>query len=129
MIIESWQDAINNDIDLLDLAASAGVDIKYPDWIEADITATDIDAICYGGCASGAYMPAVTYIDAQETMQAHGDAILQYIEDTFGELPAPPSGESWSGRAVFFVSVAVELWAGGVMSIMECETFDLKEDD
>ena len=54
-------------------------DVKVPRWIEQDISPSDVAAIVQGGCASGAYMPAVTYYDATQTMNEHGDDILQYI--------------------------------------------------
>jgi hypothetical protein len=87
-------------------------DITVPDWIESDISPYDVAAITQGGCASGAYMPAVTYYQARETMNEHGNDVLQFIEDNYGdELPQPQKGESWPGIAVFYLSVAVELWA------------------
>lgn len=98
-----------------------------PRWIEQDITPSTVASICQGGCASGAYMPAVTYYQARETMGEHGDAVLQYIEDQMGELPAVPKGESWSGIAVFYLSVAVELWASGTLS--ELEALEIEESD
>ena len=87
---------------------------NQPDWITCNqsLDLSDIQAIQQGGCASGAYMPAVTYYTATQTMSEHGDDVLQYIEDSLGELPDIPTGESWGGIAVFFLSVAVELWAG-----------------
>lgn len=88
--------------------------VDVPAWIEPDITAGDVAAIVQGGCDSGAYMPAVTYSDAADTMSRHGDTILDYIESIYGELPAPPKGASWSGMAVHYLSCAVELWAAGV---------------
>lgn len=83
-----------------------------PAWIEGDLEYYDVDSIQRGGCASGAYMPAVTYHTATQTMAEHGNDVLQYIEDNLGELPEIPKGESWGGIAVFFLSYAVELWAG-----------------
>jgi len=83
-----------------------------PSWIDEGLEFYDIESIQQGGCASGAYMPAVTYHTATQTMGEHGNDVLQYIEDTYGELPEIPKGESWGGIAVFFLSVAVELWAG-----------------
>ena len=87
-----------------------------PAWIDQDITPCDLAAICQGGCASGAYMPAVTYRAAVVTMSEHGDDVLQFIEDVCGELPRVPKGESWSGIAVYFLSTAVELWASWIES-------------
>lgn len=89
--------------------AEYGLDV--PAWISEDITCYTVAAIKQGGCASGAYMPAVTYHKAAETMAEHGDDVLQYIEDTYDEIPAPRPGESWSGLAVFYLSLAVETWA------------------
>ena len=85
------------------------LDIDIPAWIDQDISVYDIESIIQGGCASGAYMPAVTYYDARETMNKHGDDILQYIEDNLGEMPEIPKDSSWGGIAVFFLSYAVEL--------------------
>lgn len=81
-----------------------------PDWVEYELDQYDIEAINQGGCASGAYMPAVTYYDAKKMMAEHGDDVLQYIEDTLGELPEPPKGISWGELATFYLSMAVELW-------------------
>ena len=84
---------------------------EIPAWIDQNITPYDIAGICEGGCASGAYMPAVVYDQALDTMGRHGDAVLDYLEDALGELPAPTARESWSGMASHFLSAAVELWA------------------
>ena len=46
-------------------------------------------------------------------MHDMGDEVLDYLENTQGELPVPPQGCSWSGMAVFYLSCAVELWAAG----------------
>ena len=88
--------------------------VDVPEFIEQDITASQVAAIIQGGCASGAYMPAVTYHAARETMNEHGDDVLQFIEDAYGEIPKLPETTSWSSVAVFYMSVAVELWASGV---------------
>lgn len=85
-----------------------------PAWIEQDISPNDIAAIVQGGCASGAYMPAVTYYKAAMTMGQHGDStdgVLAFIEDQTGEIPQPPKDQSWNGLACFYLSYAVELWA------------------
>ena len=82
-----------------------------PQWTDS-VEVYDAAAIQQGGCASGAYMPAVTYYAALQTMAEHGNDVLQYIEDQIGELPQPRPGESWSGMAVFYLSYAVEMWAG-----------------
>ena len=88
-------------------------------WIDQDIDPATVAAIVQGGCASGAYMPAVTYYQALRTMSEHGDDVLQYIDDALGELPAPQAGESWGGIAVHYLSTAVELWAHDIMGQLE----------
>jgi len=88
--------------------------IKVPRWIEQDITPCDVTAIIQGGCASGAYMPAVTYYDAANTMSEHGDDVLDFIEDALGYIEWPHDETSWSGIACHFLSMAVELWCSGV---------------
>ncbi|HSH28630.1 MAG TPA: hypothetical protein VK971_01885 [Thiohalobacter sp.] len=52
-------------------------------------------------------------------MGAHGDDVLQYLEDHHGELPRVPDGKSWSGIAVFYLSAAVEAWAASVEDELE----------
>ena len=91
--------------------------ITPPGWIDPDISPSTVAAILQGGCESGAYMPAVTYHEALETMHRHGDSldgVLQYLEDTLGELPTIPDDVSWSGLACFYVSCAVECWAADI---------------
>ena len=89
------------------------MDYSQPDWITQPLSPADIAAINQGGCASGAYMPAVTYYDAAQTMAVHGDDVLQYIEDIYGEVPAPNSDDSWSQYACFYLSLAVETFCLG----------------
>ncbi len=98
---------------------------RIPEWIEQDISPYDVIAITQGGCASGAYMPAVTYYRAAHTMAKHGDDVLDYITDNLGELPAIPSDTSWSGLACLYLSCAVELWAGAVLE----QLYDLESED
>jgi hypothetical protein len=87
------------------------IEASRPEWIDEWVTdeASNIKAICQGGCASGAYMPAVTYCTASDVMARHGDTVLDYI-DNHSEPLTVPAGESWSGIAVMFLSHAVELW-------------------
>ena len=88
-----------------------------PLWITEghDLEIADIQAIQQGGCASGAFMPAVTYFQAAKIMNDYGDDIFEYIECQLGEIPQAET-ESWSRMAVFYYSYAVELW---------CASFDL----
>lgn len=83
-----------------------------PDWIteEGGLELADILSVQQGGCASGAFMPAVTYNTAIEVMTAHGTDIIEYLEDSLGELPTVPHGSTWGGICVHYYSYAVELW-------------------
>ncbi len=95
----------NNETDLTDLETAP----DYPGWIES-MSPYDMAAIAQGGCASGAYMPAVTYRTALATMTVHGDDVMEYIETVYGEVSAATSGLGWGRLAVFYLSFAVELW-------------------
>ena len=99
--------------------ADLDIILTIPAWIEQDIKPYDVASIYRGGCASGAYMPAVTYSNAVAVMAKHGDDVTQYIEDACGELPQPPADSSWSQIAVFYLSVAVELWASMAHDTLE----------
>ena len=103
-----------------------GIDV--PDWIEQDVTAGDVAAIMEGGCASAAYMPAVTYHRASATMADHGDDVLEYITDHCGELPAPHDGESWLGIAVHYLALAVELWVDAIADEV-CDAIMYEDED
>ena len=102
-------------------------DLEIPHWIEEGLTDSDISAICQGGCASGAYMPAVTYFQARETMNEHGDDILTTMYELGGCDPLQTFNvqeQSWEGFACYLVSYAVEAWASTVLAELE----DLEDD-
>ena len=82
---------------------------NQPEWITQPLDIADIQAVNQGGCASGAYMPAVTYYDAVKVMADHGDDVLDYLDDIGSETDIP-AGTSWSGIAVHYLSMAVEFW-------------------
>jgi len=92
---------------------------EVPQWIDQDISPSQIEAIYEGGCASGAYMPAVTYYTARQTMGEYGDEVLQYLQDELGELPRPRNDKSWSGLALFYLRCAVEAWAASAKYQLE----------
>ena len=93
--------------------------IIVPNWIDADIDLATLSAIEHGGCESGAYMPAVEYWSARQTMNQYGDDVLDYLFDIHGALPKIDDQESWSGIAVHFLSKAVEAWASSVLSELQ----------
>ena len=107
--------------------SSLGLDV--PPWIDQGITPYTVEAIQQGGCASGAYMPAVTYYQAAETMAEHGDAIFDYLEVAGippAEVVANRTATFWSGWACALVSTAVELWAGCI-DLEELEALEEEE--
>ena len=99
---------------------------EFPKWITEELTPCDIAAVLQGGCASGAYMPAVTYHSALKTMGAHGDDVCEYIEGAIGELPNV-DGLSWSGMACEYLSLAVELWCSAHEHLADWESHDWSE--
>lgn len=109
-----------NDIWNCETPVSDLLDIDVPAWIKRDICPATIASIVQGGCASGAYMPAVTYHIALREMSEHGDAVLDYILDQLGDIPPPDKNESWSGMSCFYLSTGVKLWAGDIMAQLEC---------
>lgn len=98
------------------MVRDCGIDV--PAWIDQDITWYDIAAIAEGGCASGAYMPAVTYSVAMDTMREYGDEVFEYLTDVFGAIPQVKD-ESFSGYCCAVLSSAVELWAFAIHSDYE----------
>jgi hypothetical protein len=85
----------------------------------------DIEAVRQGGCASGAYMPAVTYCIAAECMYKFGHEIVEYLDQQgYGTecefLQLNPQEDTYAGWCVKVVSAAVEEW---------CYCADLCEDD
>ena len=101
---------------------------QQPEWITQPLTPRDIASINQGGCASGAYMPAVTYYDAAQTMSEYGDDVFDYIESNLGELPNPSSSPlfngSWSGLACFYLSYAGELFCASHAHLADWEDDD-----
>lgn len=117
-----------NQSELETAVTTAFPDFEIPEWIEQDISFYDVQNIIEGGCASGAYMPAVTYFKANKTMSQHGNDVLQYLEDNLGEIPTPKKIDSWTGLAVYYLSSAVELWASTVSDEL-IELIDDQNDD
>ena len=103
--------------------------VDVPSWIEQDISVQDVAAIIQGGCDSGAYIPAVSYWQAIETMGKDGDDVLQFIQDIHGELPKPDNDESWGGIAVFYLKTAVQIWACGIEPDLIAAIDDEDDDD
>ena len=109
-------------------------DVEIPAWIDEEcfldklypgekvVWVCSIKDLCQGGCASGQYMPAVTYYQAIQTMSDHGDEVLAYIYEQLGEVPGidfATTYPGWGNIAVHYLSLAVELWAHGVLTEIE----------
>jgi len=100
------------------IATDSGIDV--PRWIDRDITLGDIVSISEGGCASGAYMQAVTYRDAIATMFKYGDDVLNYLEREGVDFTEYLRGdESWGGVCCSILSLAVDTWATVAYSEVE----------
>lgn len=133
--MSEYQEAWNNEEPVSELG------VTVPAWIDQDISPSEIAAIVLGGCASGAYMPAVTYYDAGQTMAKYGDDVVDYIAEDWPDVFSDGmsryeiilravvrhidknqiSVQSWSGLAVHVLSTAVELWANSVIDEIEKE--------
>ena len=99
--------------------------LDVPEWIEGDITCLDVAAVCQGGCASRAYMPAVTYWQALKTMNEHSDKIEKYLDEIAPDIWGNVTYDHWAGIACVVVSYAVELWCSSI----EEELLELLEED
>jgi nitrous oxide reductase accessory protein NosL len=92
--------------------ADLGVDV--PKWIDEDMCAYTLAAIAEGGCNSGAYMPACTYHEANETMAQYGDDVFDYLEK-IGERPEDVFRNlwqiGWSVLAAHVLCYAIDAWA------------------
>ena len=68
----------------------------------------EIMAINQSGCAGNAHR-SVFYYEANKVMAEHGDDVLEFIEDTMGELPKVEN-VSWSQMGSLYLSCSIELW-------------------
>lgn len=96
------------------LVTDFGIDV--PAWIEQDISCTDVAAIIQGGCKSGAYMPAVSYGPASDTMSEHGDDVVEYVDGYGLEFTLDTGSETFSQFCCKVLSAAVELWVQQIES-------------
>ena len=102
--------------------------IDVPVWIAPDIDFYQVESIRQGGCASGAYMPAVTYYDAAETMAEYGEHVTDFLADAWGEpIEFNPSEDGWSNFGARVLSLAVEIWAGAVLDALDGAGVELEE--
>ncbi len=114
--------------------------IQIPEWIEQDRITTGnpdhldihaLEAVACHGCDSGAYMPAVTYGDAADTMNENGDDVVAYVQDWHEQVRLQlkiPHDSTWNNLATFFLSRAVEIWTQSVLDTIEDWDEETKED-
>ena len=106
--------------------------VSMPMWIDKDSVPDDVEEfvawcrdVTYSGCASGVYMPAVTYFVAVRTMEQHADDLLDYIDQQTGDVAyyfstyLGTNTPSWSGLASHLLSCGVEIWAASWESRFE----------
>jgi hypothetical protein len=55
-------------------------------------------------------------------MAKHGDEVLQFIEYHYGDIPQQREITSWAGISVYYLSVAVELYADVALRELGVET-------
>lgn len=78
------------------------------------VTLEDVDevaSIAQCGCASSAYMPAVTYSTAKEIMFKHGDEVLDFLDEScyMDEFNINLKESTWGHVCVQILSTAVEV--------------------
>ena len=107
------EQSIENELKELELTL-LGIDV--PKWIDQDVTLYTANNVACGGCESGAYMPAVIYCKAQETMGEYGDDVLQYLDDVGLCEPIETSGKTWLCIACDILSRACDIWFSSIDS-------------
>jgi len=87
-------------------------------WPDDNLTLADIEGIQRTRRAGQAYMSAVCYASALSHMDCCGDDVMKFIEDMLGGIPILQKTISCSGLAVYYLSLAIDLY---------CQQFDTKE--
>lgn len=92
---------------------------QNPEWLEQMSNIeyfTTLASIAQGGCASGAYMPAVTYHSAKMALFCElGESMVEYAVDFLAEIDsldqvAIQLKDGVQYMAAYLASVAVEAW-------------------
>ena len=94
--------------------------IEVPRWIDKDITGYQVIEVTRHGCASGAYMPAVTYHTALHTLSEEFPWMENYLEQCgWDELAIDVMKHGWAHTAVQVLSIAVECWCANHVHLVE----------
>lgn len=83
---------------------------NQPDWVPVPIRLKDLMAVSWWGPEKWAYPPAHNPITAIETMTEHGEKVFDYIYVYYGHVPNFPKGLSWSGIAVHYLCIAINIY-------------------
>ncbi|MEE8598927.1 MAG: hypothetical protein V3S69_05375 [Dehalococcoidales bacterium] len=89
-------------------------------------TVNNLQAILQGGCASGAYMPAVTYHTANLCMAEYHTEIEELLTEDGcdSEWVFNTATDSWACFASKLVASAVEVWVGQFADILDGVDWD-----
>ena len=96
-----------------------------PDWLvfmSRIDSIEEIASILEGGCASGAYMPAVTYHTANKCVNEHGEDMLEYIHnkcDLKLKDLVTDKVETFNDLNTTICSMCVENWCYSFSSVIE----------
>jgi len=116
---------VNNGVDLRGFVEQINDQPEFLHFMGKIDSISELHAILQGGCASGAYMPAVTYHTANKCMAECSDSIEEQIADSFEEgIVFNPSTDSWYQFASTLVSAAVESWCYQFNSALEGVDWD-----
>lgn len=103
--------------------------VEVPVWIDQGIYCYDVAAICQGGCESGAYMPAVTYYEAQKIMNEHADSVIRFLENQgYEKAEFDFSNQTWGCFCVQLLSLAVDTWAYSIAEEL-AEALEAEQED
>lgn len=103
--------------------------VNVPVWIDQGISCYDVAAIVQGGCESGAYMPAVTYYEAQKIINEHADSVIRFLENQGHEKAEFNfSNQTWAGFCVQLLSLAVDTWAYSIAEEL-AEALEAEQED
>jgi hypothetical protein len=103
--------AITNDLGRSDLENFLESMNDQPEFLKFMGEITDVSeliAIYEGGCASGAYMPAVTYYTANQCMASDASGSVEEEIEHYEEITFNPATESFSQFASKLCAMAVE---------------------
>lgn len=93
---------------------------NLPKWVDEELFSDieNVNYICEGGCASGAYMPSMITNEANKTMLIHGNDVVHFIINNDMQLPNTDNS-GWNEINSSFLSCAVEILAYNIQADYE----------